>query len=279
MFTGNKQAINYHITEVCNMKCSYCFAKYGLKSKKELTREESCELIDRIAEAGARKLTFVGGEPTLCPWLSDLIAHAKMRGLTTMIVTNGTGLTDSFLNKMQGSLDWIGVSVNSLCLDTLKAIGAQCRSQRIDGDFYYELIKKIKDNGYRLKINTVVSTANKNEDFSGFINYAIPDRWKVMQVLPLMPGTQKFSPTKEEFKNFCDKHRRELSCDINLVVEDSELMTASYIMVDPLGRFCDNSTGSYTYSEPILKVGIENAFKQVLIDDEKMRLRNAVYNW
>jgi organic radical activating enzyme len=42
------------------------------------------------AESGLGKITFAGGEPTLCPWLHDLIAIAKKTGMVTMLVTNGS---------------------------------------------------------------------------------------------------------------------------------------------------------------------------------------------
>lgn len=38
---------------------------------------------------GFRTINFAGGEPTLCPWLPDLLRRAKELNLTTAIVTNG----------------------------------------------------------------------------------------------------------------------------------------------------------------------------------------------
>ena len=148
MFVGMQQTVNYHLTEECNMHCAFCFAKYDLKEKKQLSRVESLALIDHIARAGCKKLTFVGGEPTLCPWLPDLIQRAKEHDLVTMLITNGTGLTDFFLNAMQSYLDWIGMSVNSLDLCSLKVIGTQCKGQVIDGDYYYRTISNIVKYGY-----------------------------------------------------------------------------------------------------------------------------------
>jgi len=261
------------------MHCAYCFAKYDLTETKRLTHMESLDLIDRIASAGTMKLTFAGGEPTLCPWLPDLISHAKNRGLTTMLVTNGTGLTDSFLTKMRGLLDWIGISVNSLHVNLLKSIGAQCRNMIIDSDFYYRIVDEIKAYGYRLKVNTVVCSVNCNEDFTDFITYANPERWKIFQMLPLMPGSQRFKVDLKEFRVFYERHANKVTSCIDIIAEDNHIMTESYVMIDPIGRFYDNGKGRHSYSASILDVGIEEAFRQIIVDDSKMLERNAVYNW
>ena len=64
-----------------------------------------------------------------------------------------------------------------------------------------------------------------------------------------------------------------------MISENNELMTASYIMIDPAGRFFDNSRGIHTYSRPILDVGVEEALKNVLINTERFLKRGGQYDW
>ena len=66
-----------------------------------------------LADAGATKITFVGGEPTLCPYLGELLEAAKIAGLTTCIVSNGTGLSEEFLETWHHCIDWIGLSIDA----------------------------------------------------------------------------------------------------------------------------------------------------------------------
>lgn len=66
-----------------------------------------------LRELGAMKLTFVGGEPLLHPALPRLVAAAKVAGLTTCVVTNGSLLDARLLDKMRGSLDWLTLSVDA----------------------------------------------------------------------------------------------------------------------------------------------------------------------
>lgn len=89
-------SVNFHLWKPCNMRCKFCFASFAdVKStilpKGHLEKEDAIILVKKIAKYGFKKITFAGGEPTLCPWLSDLIKIAKNEGLTTMIVTNGSG--------------------------------------------------------------------------------------------------------------------------------------------------------------------------------------------
>lgn len=83
-------------------------------SKGLLPEGDCLSIIDRLADAGCEKLNFAGGEPMLCSFLPNLIRRAKARGMVTSIVTNGSKLTDSWLADMSGSLDWIGLSIDTV---------------------------------------------------------------------------------------------------------------------------------------------------------------------
>ncbi|MFN8254897.1 MAG: radical SAM protein [Bacteroidales bacterium] len=102
-------SVNFHLWEPCNMRCKFCFAtfqdvKHSILPSGHLSREQSIEVVLQLAKAGFEKITFAGGEPTLCSWLSELIKTAKKAGMTTMIVTNGSRLNDHFLQQNRNYL-------------------------------------------------------------------------------------------------------------------------------------------------------------------------------
>ena len=68
-----------------------------------------------------------------------------------------------------------------------------------------------------------------------------------------------------QFDEFVARHRHLEDEGITIVPETNDDMIGSYAMVDPAGRFYDNVDGKYTYSEPILEVGVERALEQVRI--------------
>lgn len=281
-------AVNFHLWEPCNMRCKFCFAtfqdvKYSILPKGHLSKEQAVEVVMHLAEIGFEKITFAGGEPTLCPWLPDLIATAKNAGLTTMLVSNGSKLNERFLQANQHHLDWIAVSIDSLNAVTNIAAGRAISGiTPLSIDYYAFLIDRIKQYGYGLKINTVVSGKNYNENMSDFIRYAKPKRWKLFQMLPMKGqndlNIENLKITDEQFQFFIGSHNG--LWDITSIVPESNIqMTGSYAMVDPAGRFFDNSAGEHTYSKPILDIGARLAIQQMNYDFSKFVSRGGIYNW
>lgn len=275
-------AVNYHLWQACNMRCKYCFAtfqdvKKTILPKGHLPMDKSMILIEQLAEYGFKKITFAGGEPTLCPWLDQLIAHAKRNGLTTMIVSNGSGITIEKLKLWKGYLDWITLSIDSSELETHDNIGRVSKT-KVN---YPELISLIKLYGYRFKINTVVNRFNFTENFSDFIKLYEPERWKIFKALQVdgqnSNSFREVMISDEEFNKFLILNN--VKNIRAAVIENNEDMRGSYVMIDPAGRFYDSVKGCHTYSKPILDIGIEEALKMVDVNSEKFKKRGGIYNW
>ena len=289
-FSSKVPSVNFHLWEPCNMRCGFCFATFqDVKREMDLPKghlpQEDCiSVIDRIAEFGFEKINFAGGEPTLCPWLPDLIAKAKAHDMTTSIVTNGSRITDEWLDALNGSLDWIGLSIDTVDPEKLRCLGRAVGGKiPITEAEYLDIIRAIKQHGLRLKINTVVTSVTWEEDFTQFIRLAKPERWKLLQVLAVKGQNDThiadFTITSSQFEAYVQRNRLVENDGISVVPENNEAMTESYVMIDPAGRFFDNAHGSHTYSEPILKVGVEHALKQVSIDPDQFRRRGGKYDW
>ena len=289
-FSLKVPSVNFHLWEPCNMRCGFCFATFqDVKQemnlpKGHLPKEDCFLLVDRLAESGFEKFNSAGGEPTLCPWLPKLIVRAKGHGMTTSIVTNGSRITDQWLDDLNGSLDWIGLSIDAVDPEKSIYIGRAIGGRvPITEEEYLNIIDKIKRHGIRLKINTVVNSVNWEEDLTPFIQLAKPERWKLFQVLPVKGQNDahiaNFEITTEQFEAYVERNRIVENDGISVVPENNEAMTESYVMIDPAGRFFDNVQDSYRYSEPILKVGVEEALKQVSIDPERFRQRGGEYDW
>ena len=270
------------------MKCRFCFATFqdlgqGDLPKGHLPREESVEVVEALAGAGFNKINFAGGEPTLCPWLPDLIRRARELELTTSIVTNGSCITPEWLDRVDGCLDWAAVSIDTVDPAKLKRIGRSTRTGPLSEADYLRVMDMLKERGVHLKINTVVSQSNKDEDLARFIADAQPERWKVFPVLPVRGQNDGLVDdlvvTNEEFSSYVSRNRYVEALGVVLVPESNDLMTGSYVMVDPAGRFFDNVAGTHTYSRPINRVGVHSALIEVSVDPDKFRLRDGLYDW
>ena len=285
-------SVNFHLWQPCNMRCGFCFAtfqdvKREMKLPKGHLPEEDCLLVvDRLAEVGFEKINFAGGEPTLCPWVPNLIRRANEHGMVTSIVTNGSRITDQWLDNLNGSLDWIALSIDTVDPEKLKRLGRALGGKflkPITDEEYLRIVSDIKRHEIRLKINTVVTSVTWQDDFTSFIRLAKPERWKLLQVLSVKGQNDAhiadFVITPEQFEVYVQCNRIVENDGINVVPESNELMTESYVMIDPAGRFFDNAQGTYTYSLPILEVGVEEALKEVLIEPERFRRRGGRYDW
>ncbi|MGB3590303.1 MAG: viperin family antiviral radical SAM protein [Nonlabens sp.] len=274
--------INYHLWKACNMRCKFCFATFQdvpkkLVPKGHLPKEESKKVIKLLAQQGIDKINFAGGEPLLCPWLGDLIIHAKELGIKTSIITNGSHLTKNWLEQYGKYLDLIGISMDSLHPETNVKSGRFAKGKGgYDYNTYLKLASLVKDAGIPLKINTVVSQYNLDEDMNLFISEVSPSRWKVFKVLPIGGQneiTDGWSITETEFNDWLYKHKEQKV----LVPENNDAMTASYGMIDPAGRFYDNEDGIHNYSKPILEIGALEAFKMVAYDHNRFKDRGGIY--
>jgi len=101
--------VKIKLTWRCNLACTMCdFWKQNRPTL--LTTERVACVLDELAKLGCRKVHFSGGEPTLCPDLPDLIAHARQLKLRVTLTTNGTLLTRELAERL------IKARLNSVCI-------------------------------------------------------------------------------------------------------------------------------------------------------------------
>jgi len=257
------------------MKCKFCYATFDDMHVKTINIYDAKTCIRKLFLSGVQKITFAGGEPMLYKDLDACIIYAHSLGMTTSIITNGSFITDEWLKKMKGYLNWIGVSIDSLNPDTNALIGRK-HKKAIN---YMALVSQIKKFGYKLKINTVVNAYNWGEDMNDFITFANPDRWKVFQALRIEEQNDKqfdeIKVTQQQFTTFVMHHGFH-DC---LVPESNEAMTGSYLLIDPQGRLFENSAGKHTYSDSLIDNDFSHCIEQISLDREMFIQRGGIYKW
>lgn len=279
--------VNFHLWAPCNMACGFCFARFeDVKAeslpKGHLTQSDAATVVEQLCEYGFSKINFAGGEPTLCPWLPDLLRQAKEHGLTTSIVTNGTRITTQWLDETTPYLNMLALSIDSINPDTLRSIGRAVHGEPLSEERYREMADWIIRHGIRLKVNTVVSQHNCLEDMTQFIRSIRPERWKLLQALPIAGQNdgefEALAVTAAEFSEYVERNRAIEESGIVVVVENNTAMRGSYAMVDPAGRFFDNTEGGHRYSRPILEAGVAEALRDVSVDADAFIARGGLYN-
>jgi radical S-adenosyl methionine domain-containing protein 2 len=271
-------AVNFHIWPKCNLACTFCYATFP-QARRTLPLADALAVIEKVVHAGARKITFVGGEPTLYPHLAEVVRHASELGLTTCIVSNGARLR-SVLDRSAPFVDWVGLSVDSADEAVQKALG---RGKGNHVAHSIELAYLIRDLGIRLKLNTVVTALNWQEDMAWFVRRLQPARWKAFQVLRVEDeNAGRVEPlliSDAQFRAFADRHAHLAREGFPLVAENNDDIRGSYVMIDPLGRFFSNEEGRYRISQPILDVGVATALEQSGWRSDKFLARGGLYDW
>lgn len=285
-----KLVINWHITEACNYKCFYCFAKWKNKNQKELlhSKEKVSKLMHEIsllpdilnAKNGTIftgiRLNLVGGETFLYKQqVLNIIQEACNYDFELSAITNGSSIDQDLIRVIATQFSTIGFSIDSLNDESNLKMGRSFRGQPVQKEEILKHINKIRsiNPNIDIKINSVINQINKHEDLTDFIKEVSPSKWKVFKMLPVI--TNQHTINDDEFYNFLKKHD-ELQHIISS--ENNDEMTHSYLMIDPLGRFFQNSSTScgYKYSSEILTVGVSDALKEIFFDVSKFLKRSKL---
>ena len=88
----------------CNERCTHCYAGSGPEINQALPRETCEQVITDAAALGFSRVQFTGGDPLLCKFLPELVAHAKACGIPQReVYTNGLALSASLLDQLAES--------------------------------------------------------------------------------------------------------------------------------------------------------------------------------
>lgn len=97
------------VTNRCNLLCRDCFYRHRLGTYK-MSVENYKKYVD-VYRTAVQKIIILGGEPTMHPYLPEMIAYNNSLGLRTTLYTNGYDL--SLLYKTDLSLSSIRLSISS----------------------------------------------------------------------------------------------------------------------------------------------------------------------
>jgi radical SAM protein with 4Fe4S-binding SPASM domain len=149
----------WETTAGCNLECIHCRRLEVSRelSKRDLTTEESKNLIAQLAECGRPLLVLSGGEPLMRPDIFDLADHARQQGLACAMATNGT-LVD---RAVAGKIAAAGIRRVSVSLDGADA-ATHDRFRGIAGSFDRALegIGHLRAVGAPVQINMTLARHN-----------------------------------------------------------------------------------------------------------------------
>lgn len=149
------------ITLVCNEHCAHCYNASGKEHAKDpvLPKEKWFSLLEEARRLGASEVQFIGGEPTLVPWLKEGLIKARELGYEKVeLYTNGTKLDKDLLHVIVTHDIHVAVSVYSYEKETHDKITVLPGSH----ERTWRNIHILKDAGVSLRLAVVSMPHNQH---------------------------------------------------------------------------------------------------------------------
>jgi cyclic pyranopterin phosphate synthase len=185
------------VTDRCNFRCAYCMPLEGLPwlpREEILSYEEITEVVRQLAPLGVSRLRITGGEPTIRPQLSTLIAMLRaVPGIEDIALsTNGVKLPEMADELKAAGLDRVNMSADSLRPERIREIARRSlKFSPLDAASAAE-----RAGLGPVKINMVVMRGINDDEIEDFARLTMAHPWHV-RFIELMPVGEMASLTFE----------------------------------------------------------------------------------
>ncbi len=196
------------VTSKCNFDCHFCFNKNshapdGVRTLDGLPTADIKNIIDQAVAYDIMIVRFSGGEPLLRPDIVALCKYAKEQGREVRINTNGTLLTQKFLDSAEHYIDNMLIALN-----TADAVShTELSKQQHSFNRIIEGIKRAKASAIPIvRSGTCMNTDNINhfyELYDLLINQLGLDDWEFYRPVA-HPGDLR-PTTSEDMKKLIEK--------------------------------------------------------------------------
>lgn len=107
--------ISVETSNICNLRCLYCYTDAGVKKPDEMTMEEYRSVIDQAIDLGATRIGIAGaGEPLIDPNFYKILEYTQKKGLYMILYTNATKITKELAKELFHQNITIVATMNSL---------------------------------------------------------------------------------------------------------------------------------------------------------------------
>lgn len=103
------------LTDGCNFRCPYC---RGLREDcmGTLSLDEAQNIVHLWAIDGLKSIRFSGGEPTVYPWLLELVTYTKGCGVENIAIsTNGSADLEYYMELIEAGVNDMSISLDACC--------------------------------------------------------------------------------------------------------------------------------------------------------------------
>ncbi len=155
------------LTELCNLRCTYCMPADGIKLSPKshiMTYEEIYTIAKEFVDNGVTKIRLTGGEPLVRKDAALIMEKLATLPVELAITTNGV-LVDKFIEHFKKcSIKTINVSLDSLDANKNKSITRRDYFTKV-----YNNIQLLVKEGFLVKLNCVLIKGFNDTEIIDFI--------------------------------------------------------------------------------------------------------------
>lgn len=243
--------VDWFITKHCNQidHCRFCFAPKDV-FPQDATFKIVMSICNRLAELGVEVVTLCGGEPTLYPYLTEVVKNLYSLGIKVIFYTNAT--TDFNIYSLFPFIKILSLPVDAVKPEIIKEMRGFEQFKAV-----CHLLSKLRTAARRpvVKIGTVVSRINFNDlknVFCFISESGVVDIWRLYQFSPYGHGKKNenlFLVADDEFNRAVDNIRFLAKRSVINISERSRNGTIGNChIMDSVGNF-------YRYEEKYVPLG------------------------
>lgn len=173
------------ITEVCNLRCTYCMPEEGFPVSPEdrlPSVDELMKIVSVFQEMGVDKIRLTGGEPLANKQLPLILDRLVEMGFDDLNITTNGILLDRYIDKfMEVGLRSINLSLDTLDSDKYAKITRRDRFKKV-----MENISKGMEAGLKIKINAVLLKDFSEEEIRPMLEWSktMPVHVRFIEFMP-----------------------------------------------------------------------------------------------
>jgi len=172
-YNDKLQQIFFYITGACNLKCPYCYI--GKKRGEHISEAHYTSVIKMATRLGCRKITLLGGEPTVHPRLDHLVKVSRQLGIHYIRVdSHGLFPHIHYEKEWLHNIDCLSVSMDGVSEETFEQMRGTARLADLKVN-----IGKAISLGVDVRLTFTISPHNHHE-IEGIINYALQEGIKYL---------------------------------------------------------------------------------------------------
>lgn len=159
------------VNNKCNLSCFFCHRE-GERCVDRLIDVDQTSLVKMInilVKCGIKKIKFLGGEPTLCRQLPDVISDLRLnKDLSISMITNGV-VTKNVIDRFcDAGINKINISLHGYNGDVFESVTGGTKKQLCQT---LDTIEHLNEKGILGKVNYVLLKGVNEEEFLDVLDY------------------------------------------------------------------------------------------------------------